>query len=108
MNWPRITLTDESHEMWKIDELGLACWVFGESICSFDLRGGDSNLSFRPRQTSGATASDQTDHLGLSIASIDGQSLPPAAEQFICENGPAQLKTTFCCARTLESSVKQS
>lgn len=72
--------------MWKIDELGLACWVFGESICSFDLRGGDSNLSFRPRQTSGATASDQTDHLGLSIASIDGQSLPSAAEQFICEN----------------------
>ena len=76
------TLTDESHEMWKIDELGVACWVFGESICSFDLRGGDSNLSFRPRQSSGVTASDQADPLGLSITSIESQSLPSAAEQF--------------------------
>ena len=44
-DWPMTTLTDESHEMWKIDELGVACWV-PENICSFDLRGGDSNLVF--------------------------------------------------------------
>ena len=85
-DWPMTTLTDESHEMWKIDELGVACWVFGENICSFDLRGGDSNLCFRPRPSSGVTASDQADPLGLSITSIEGQSLPSAAEQFICEN----------------------
>ena len=30
-DWPMTTLTDESHEMWKIDELGVACWVFGKT-----------------------------------------------------------------------------